>query len=276
MNLRTRFLLPAAALALSGCTHLFFKPTGGIHADPAAQGLKYEAIKFRSGDGTELTGLFFAPDGAPKGTVVHFHGNGQNMTAHYPYSAWLAGAGYNVFVFDYRGYGASGGKPSLQGVVEDGKAALRHALKLPGAEPGKVIVFGQSLGGAVAAAAVGESGFRPSALVIEGSFYSYRSMAAARLRGAALTWPVSWLSHLLVSGSHSPADHVAAITCPKLFLHAVNDDTVPFAQGRRLYEAAAPPKEFHEVPAGHIEAFTAFRGAYGPRLLDFLEKALPR
>ncbi len=272
-----RLLLPlAAALCLSGCTHLFFRPTGRVHADPAAEGLKYEAIKFNSADGTELTGLFFPAQGAPKATVVHFHGNGQNMTAHYPYSAWLAGAGYNVFIFDYRGYGASAGRPDLDGAVEDGKAALTHALKLPGADPRKIIVFGQSLGGAVAAAAIGESGFKPAALVIEGSFYSYRSMAAARLRGAALTCPVSWLAYLLVSGRHSPADHIGHITCPKLFLHAVNDDTVPYAQGRRLYEAAAAPKEFWDVPAGHIEAFTAFRPAYAPRLLDFLQTSLTK
>lgn len=276
MSLKTRLLLPAAALALSGCTHLFFKPTGGIHADPAARGLKYEAVKFRSGDGTELTGLFFPPGGAPKGTVVHFHGNGQNMTAHYPYSAWLAEAGYNVFIFDYRGYGASGGEPELDGVVEDGKAALAHALKLPGAEPDRIIVFGQSLGGAVAVAAVAESGFRPAALVIEGSFYSYRQVAAAVLRRNWLTWPAAWLPALLVSGRHAPGALIASVPAPKLFLHAVNDGTVPLAQGRKLYEAAAQPKEFHEVPAGHIEAFTAFRGAYGPRLLEFLDKALAR
>lgn len=274
--MRRSFLL-AALLPLAGCTHLFFKPTRGVHADPAAQGTKYEAIKFKSGDGTDLTGLFFPPAaGAPKGTVVHFHGNGQNMTAHYHYAAWLAGAGYNVFVFDYRGYGASGGRATLAGVVEDGKAALLHALKLPGAEADKVVVFGQSLGGAVAAAAVAESGFKPAAMIVEGSFYSYRQVAAAVMRNNWLTWPFSWLPWLAVSGRHSPAGHIAKIDCPKVFLHSVNDGTVPFAQGRKLYAAAAGPKEFWEVPAGHIEAFTAFSRAYSPRLLQFLDAALEK
>jgi len=272
--MRYKLLALAAVLPLAGCTHLFFKPTRHIHRDPAAQGLKYEAIKFASGDGTELTGMFFAPAGAPKATVVHFHGNGQNMTAHYPYSAWLAAEGYNVFIFDYRGYGASGGKASLDGVVQDGIAALRHALKLPGADPSRIVVFGQSLGGAVAAAAIGESGFRPAALVLEGSFYSYRQTAAAVMRSGWLTWPFSWLPWVAVSGRHSPSDYVAAIGCPKLVIHSVNDGTVPFAQGKKLYTAAAPPKEFWEVPAGHVEAFTAFPGAFAPRLLSFLDSAL--
>lgn len=269
-------LLLSAALPLSGCTHLFFKPTSRIHSDPAAAGQRYEAIKFASADGTELTGLFFPPSGTPKGTVVHFHGNGQNMTAHFQYSAWLAEEGYNVFIFDYRGYGASGGKASLGGVIDDGRAALAHALKLPGAEADKVIIFGQSLGGAVAVAAASESGFKPAALVLEGTFYSYRQVAAATMRRHWLTWPFSWLPAFMVSGRHSPSEHIAPLTCPKFFLHSVNDGTVPFAQGRKLYEDAGQPKEFHEVPAGHIEAFSAFRHAYAPRLLKFLDKALQR
>ena len=272
--MRLKLLVLAAALPLSGCTHLFFRPTRHVHLDPAAQQLKSEAIKFVSGDGTELTGLFFPPAGTPKATVVHFHGNGQNMTAHYNYSAWLAAEGYSVFIFDYRGYGASGGKPSLDGAVQDGIAALRHSLKLPGADPAKIVIFGQSLGGAVAAAAVGESGFKPAAMVIEGSFYSYRQTASAVMRSHWLTWPFSWLPWVAVSGRHSPSDYIAGLACPKLFLHAVNDGTVPYAQGKKLYAAAAPPKEFLEVPAGHIGAFAAFRRAYAPRLLAFLDSAL--
>jgi fermentation-respiration switch protein FrsA (DUF1100 family) len=78
----------------------------------------------------------------------------------------------------------------------------------------------------------------------------------------------------MVSGRHSPSEYIASITCPKFFLHSVSDGTVPFTEGRKLYEASGQPKEFHEVPAGHIEAFSTFRPAYAPRLLSFLDKAL--
>lgn len=270
---RTLFL-SAAVLSLTGCTHLFFQPSKGVFADPAASGLKYETIKFKSGDGTDLTGLFFPSGGTALGTVVHFHGNAQNMTSHFPFSAWLAKEGFNVFILDYRGYGASGGKPSLDGLVLDGRAALEQAKKLPGAEADKIIVFGQSLGGAIAVAAVGEAGFKPAALVLEGTFYSYKGVGSSILRKRWWTWPVSWLPWLTVSGRHSPSDYVAGITCPKLFIHSENDHTVPFGQGRKLYSAAVPPKEFLVVPWGHIDAFYSQRETYGPKLMEFLKKAV--
>ncbi len=265
-----------AALSLTGCTHLFFQPSKGVFADPADSGLKYEVIKFRSEDGTDLTGLFFPSSGTALGTIVHFHGNAQNMTSHFPFSAWLAKEGFNVFILDYRGYGASGGKPTLDGLVLDARAALEQARKLPGAEADKIIVFGQSLGGAVAVAAIGESGFKPAALVLEGAFYSYKGVGSAVLRERWWTWPLAWLPWVTVSGRHSPSDYIAGITCPKLFIHSETDRTVPFSQGRKLYDAARPPKEFLAVPYGHIDAFYSQREANGPRLVEFLKKALKK
>jgi len=269
------FIPLVTAIALTGCTHLFFQPSGNIIADPASAGIVYEVVKFRSLDGTELTGMFFPPAGPPRATVVHFHGNAGNMTGHFPYSSWLAAEGFNVFVFDYRGYGASGGTPSLEGLVMDGIAALRQAARLPGAETDKMIVFGQSLGGAIAIASVSGSGTPPpAAMVLEGSFYSYRGVASAVLRGHWLSWPVSWLPWLTVSGRYSPSDLIAGLTCEKVFIHSEKDPSVPFAQGMKLYASARGPKELWRTPAGHIEAFGVYRGVYGPRLLEFLTKAL--
>lgn len=272
MNKLACFIMAAA---LCGCNHLFFAPTRGIHSDPAALGLRYEVIKFASADGTPLTGIFFPAQGRVLGTVVHFHGNGQNMTSHYPYSAWLSREGYNVFIFDYRGYGASGGKPGLDGAVQDGEAALRHALKLPGAEPGRIIIFGQSLGGAIAIAAAGEAGMKPAALVVEGTFYSYRGMASARLRRHWWGRLLAWLPGVGVSDRYSPSRYIAGLACPKLFIHSPKDDTVPYEEGRKLFEAAPQPKEIWTPPDGHIQAFQAHAAVYSPRLLEFLKKALP-
>jgi fermentation-respiration switch protein FrsA (DUF1100 family) len=272
MKFRLLVLIPL--FALGGCTHLFFQPSRAMLGDPASAGIKYETIKFKSEDGTNLTGMFFPAAGVPLGTVVHFHGNADNMTAFFPYSAWLAGEGYNVFIFDYRGYGASEGKPTLDGLVADGRAALAHALKFPGAKPDRIIAFGQSLGGAIAVAAAAESRFPLAGLVLEGTFYSYKGVGSAVLTRHWVTWPLAWLPWVAVSGRHAPADAVSRLTCPKLFIHSQKDPVVPYAQGRRLFEAAPAPKEFWSVPSGHIEAFGAYRAIYASRLLGFLRTTL--
>jgi len=274
MQAPIRYLLFALLMPLSGCTHLFFHPSSRIYADPADSGIRYEVIKFPSADGTELTGMFFASTAPALGTIVHLHGNAQNMTSHFQYSSWLVHEGFNVFIFDYRGYGASKGKPGLYGAVQDAVAALKQVRKIPGVDGDRIAVFGQSLGGAIGIAAIAESGLpQPRALVLEGTFYSYKSVASAVMRKRWWSWPFSWLPWLAVTRSHAPYKEIAGITSPKLFIHSETDPVVPFSQGKRLYEASPGPKEFWTTPYGHIDAFGDQRETYGPRLVAFLKTA---
>jgi hypothetical protein len=142
-------------------------------------------------------------------------------------------------------------------------------------DAGRIIVFGQSLGGAIAVAAIAESTPRvPAALVLEGTFSSYRGVGSAVMRRSWLTWAGSWLPWVLVKEDHSPLKGIARITCPKLFIHSKNDPLVPYREGRRLYDASPQPKEFWDIPYGHIDAFYGQREVYGPRLVAFLKAAL--
>lgn len=258
----------------SSCS-LFMHPDKKLYLDPADYSVKHETIKFKSQDGSILTGLFFPAKGSLKGTIVHFHGNSQNISAHWPYSVQFSNYGYNVFIFDYRGFGASKGKASIKNSVQDGIAAIKHSFLLPGADKNKIIIFGQSLGGAIAAASVFLcEGFKPAAMIVEGSFYSYKDVAYEVAKNNFYLWPIIWYPKIFISGEYSPEKYIDKIDCPKLFIHSRKDHTVPFSQGKKYYEKASQPKEFIETPDGHIEALGKYKELFLPKIISFLEKHL--
>jgi fermentation-respiration switch protein FrsA (DUF1100 family) len=267
-----------AAIILNGCTSVFFQPTRQLYVSPDELKLDYEMVRLHSSDGTPLAGLFLRASATPiRGTVIQFHGNGENMTSHYLYAAWLTARGFNVFVFDYRGYGASGGSPSLPGAVADSVAAIGYVMARPDVDPGRVAVWGQSLGGALAVAALGlRRGPAPRALVLESSFDSYQDMAQDVLSRSWLTWALQWpLSRLLISDRYKPAKYAGRLpSCRILVIHGKEDRIVPLRFGARLFSRLPEPKEFWEVPgAGHLEAFGKLGAAYKPRLARFLDQA---
>ena len=186
-----RWSTTSLVLLLSGCTNIFMQPDRHLYVRPSQVGAVWEEAKFQSNDGTELTGLWFPAKHEPaRAVIVHFHGNAENMTSHFLNVYWLALEGYDVLAFDYRGYGASGGKKSLDGAVADGAAALAYARrKAPGLP---LIVIGQSFGGAVALASLeqdGGAGLKD--LVLDSTFASFRGIAKDKLK---LFWLTRWNS----------------------------------------------------------------------------------
>jgi len=236
-------------------------------------------VRFKSADGTGLTGLWFPAQNHPaKGVIVHFHGNGENMTSHYLFVYWLALEGYDVFAFDYRGYGASAGRKSIAGSIDDGVAALKTARGRAGGVRDRLIIVGQSLGGALALAALerdGGEGVR--GLVLDSTFASYRAVARDKLRQWWLTWPFQYpLSALLISDRWAPQRLIARRKpVPLLMMHSLGDPVVPYAQGRRLFDLAPAPKEFWRIEGkSHTEALFTRGAEYRPPLLAWLDRAL--
>jgi len=268
-------LLAWPMLLLGGCVEsMFYHPDRVRYETPDALGLRYEAVRFRSDDGTLLSGWFIPAVGRAdprqaKGTVIHLHGNAQNMSAHWRFVAWLPRQDYNVFVFDYRGYGESEGKPFSRGLFEDSRSAIAYVRARPDADPTRLLVFGQSLGGTQAIAAVG-SGQRDGvrAVAIESTFYSYSSIASDKVRGAGL----------LVGDTHAASKYVSAIApIPVLFIHGTDDLVIPFSHSQRLFDEAREPKRLVEVKgAGHLEPMSAprFGTTYQRVLTDFFDAAL--
>jgi hypothetical protein len=239
--------------------------------------LKFEEVSFASGDGTKLSGWFVPAVSNARGTVIHFHGNAQNMTAHFTFADWVPEAGYNLFVFDYRGYGKSKGRISRRGVYEDSVAAIHYVQSRTDVDADKILIFGQSLGGANAIAAVGNNDFKGiRAIVIDSSFSSYRKIVRDKIAQVPILSLLRWpLSYLVVGNRYSPIDYVARLPrVPLVFIHGTADPVVPYEHSVDLYERANPPKELWMVPDGqHTEALTRFRDRYLQRMVDVFNEA---
>ncbi len=270
-----KLALCALPLLLAGCVQsMFYYPDNVRYETPDVLGMRYEPVQFTSADGTRLSGWFLPaadrknPKEA-KGTVVHFHGNAQNMSTHWRFVAWLPKQDYNVLVFDYRGYGQSEGKPEPKGVFEDSNAALNYVRSRQDVDPERLFVFGQSLGGTNAIAVVG-SGNRAGvkAAAIESTFYSYSSIANDKFKGAGL----------LVSDDYAASKYVAAVSpIPLLFIHGTADQVIPVEHSKRLLADARGPKRLIEVQgAGHLEPMTTLRfgNAYRKALTAFFESSM--
>lgn len=246
---------------------IFFKqgsmvyfPEKEIVHTPKNINLDYREVAFQTKDRINISGWYIPVD-EEKGVLIFCHGNGGNISYNLEYIRILHSLSLSVFMFDYRGYGKSEGKPSEEGTYLDAAAAWDYLIQ-QGKSPEKIIVYGQSLGGAVAA----EIALRknPAALIIESSFTSIPDL------GAKL-YP--WLPVKLISKfRYSTKDKVGMVKCPKLVIHSPDDEIIPFEHGRAIYEKATQPKEFLETRGGHNDGLLVSEKAYKNGLKMFLEK----
>jgi fermentation-respiration switch protein FrsA (DUF1100 family) len=269
-------LLALISILLAGCNGVFFYPDSYEEHSPEQLGLKYKDVYFQADDGTRLHAWFLPAQGTAQGTILFLHGNAENISTHIMSVFWLPARGFNVFLIDYRGYGASEGKPSEEGVQEDVNAAMRTLLTRPGVDPDRLVIFGQSLGGSIAIYNVAHSPYRRHirALAVESAFASYRDIAREKLASFWLTWPLQYPLSWLISDKYSPAAVVAQISpIPLLIIHGDHDEIVPVSNARRLFELAREPKQLWIVPdGGHIQAF--HHRVYRDRFVAWLNQVL--
>ncbi len=241
---------------------LIFHPSAEIVQIPTHVGLEFEDLFFTTTDDVRLHG-WFIPHRDASATMVWFHGNAGNISHRIDNIKRLHDKiKINIFIFDYRGYGRSAGWPSEQGTYEDGAAALALLVKQRLINAKALVLFGRSLGAAVAAEMAGR--FECRGLILESPFMSIREMARTVI-------PVLPLGHL-VRTRYDVMEKIRKVKVPLLVLHGDRDDVVPYEQGRKVFAAANHPKEFYSIAgADHNNTYLVGGEAYFQRLRSFVQ-----
>jgi len=244
---------------------MIFYPEKEIWQTPKHIGLEYEEVSLTTNDGVVIN-AWYVPAKNEKGVVLFCHGNAGNISHRLDSIKIFHDLGQSVLIFDYRGYGRSGGKITEKGTYLDAEAAWDYLVQVKHKSPGEIVIFGRSLGAAVAA----ETALRknPAGLILESTFMSIPAIARKYY-----PWlPVKFIARF----RYATVDKIGLIKCPKLIIHSKTDEIIPFEHGRKLYEKAAPPKESLEIRGGHNEGFMLSGVEYSEGLRRFLDAVQKR
>lgn len=240
-------------------------PSRQLVATPADIGLRYEALRIATDDGEELD-AWFVPAREERAVLLFFHGNAGNISHRLDSLRIFHGLGLSVLIIDYRGYGRSTGRPSELGTYEDARAAWRYLVEERAVPAQRIILFGRSLGGAVATWLATEQA--PRGLIVESTFRSVPELAA----GIYWFLPVRSLARI-----EYPAEALmGSVRAPVLVVHSREDEIIPFHHGEALYSAAGSPKTLLELRGGHNTGFLASERVYVQGLQAFLDGLNPR
>ncbi len=243
---------------------LAFHPNRVVHTSPATYGLPYEEVWFGGRDGRTLHGWYIPSfkqsSDSPEPLFIWFHGNAGNIAHRLPQLQLLyQQVGGSHFLFDYQGFGQSHGKPTIPGILADGRDVVALVRSRGWATGKRLVYFGESLGCAVIVELAIER--PPDRVILSAPFYSLRAM------GQLVLPPLAFL----VDGDLNNARLIGQLRAPLLVIHGTADETVPFQQGQDLYDLASQPKVFHTVPGGgHTDLHEVGGDAYLRVMRDFV------
>jgi hypothetical protein len=249
---------------------LTFFPPEAYPLTPPDLGLPFEEVRLRTADGVGIH-AWFVPGMPQKDnprrrplTLLFFHGNAENLGVCVPLASLTRPYGYSLLLVEYRGYGRSDGRPSEKGLYLDGEAALDHLRSRKDVDPDRIVVWGRSIGGAVAVRLAAGRG-PVAGVVLESPFTSARD-----LLWEGGYWPLYALS-LFGSYRFDMASAIGQVRAPLLVIHGTEDEIVPFALGRRLYEMAPGRKRLRAIEGGgHNDLFDRHRDALWAAVSRFL------
>jgi fermentation-respiration switch protein FrsA (DUF1100 family) len=235
-----------------------------VTVTPQAAGLAFESLRLRTEDGEELD-AWWVPVAAPRGVVLFFHGNAGNISHRLDYLLMFHRLGYSTFIFDYRGYGRSTGAPSEEGTYRDALAAWRWLTGERRVRASDIVLFGESLGAAVASwLAVRHA---PRALILASTFTSVPDLGAELYPYL----PVRLISRF----RYDNVANLGSIQTPVMIAHSPQDEIIPYRHGQALYAVANAPKQFLEMAGGHNDGFVFAREEWVRALEAFLARVQP-
>ncbi len=240
-------------------------PSRKVTSSPASIGLKFDPVTLIASDGVRLDG-WFIPAHDARGVVLFCHGNAGNISHRLESIKIFHDLGMNTFIFDYRGYGLSEGKPTEQGTYLDVEAAWQYLTDQKGVPAEQIVLFGRSLGAAVAAHLATVE--KPAGFIVESGFTSVPDIAAQLYPFL----PARWMSRLY----YPTKEGVRSAACPVLVVHSPDDEIIPFSHGQQIFEAAREPKQFLKLRGGHNEGFLISGEHYFDGLDTFLAGALSK
>jgi len=241
--------------------HNIFFPTKGITQTPAQFGIDYQEVTLKTEDDFKLYAWFVSAQTHSDITIIFSHGNGGNIASRIEKISFLRDLGLNVFIYDYRGYGNSQGRPSEEGLYRDGSAAYDYLVKTKNISPDKIIAYGESLGAAVATYMA--KNFKLRAIILEGAFTNAKDMAKE-------IYP--FLPSFFIRSRLDSMENIKNSNIPKLFIHAQLDEIVPYELSKKLFQAAPEPKYFCTLKGQHNDAFFSDQKTTREAIVSFLSK----
>ena len=243
---------------------LVYQPVPDVHVTPADTGLPFENATLATEDGEHLH-AWWIPTPQERAVALFCHGNAGNVSGRLPTLQALHRLGLSTLIFDYRGYGRSTGRPTEDGLYRDAEAAWQHLTATRGIDPERIVVFGRSLGSGPATWLAERHA--PAALVLEAAFTSIPDVAAHH-------YPL--LPARTFVRTHFPnRTRLSGLRLPVLIIHSRDDEIIPYAHGRTLYETASEPKFFLETHGLHGAALFVDEARYLDALDRLLREGVP-
>ena len=236
-----------------------FYPYKNIQAVPSDMGLVFEDVYFPVENNIQLNGWFV---GAKKEaiTILFLHGNAGNIGGRLEKISLFNKMGFNVFIIDYRGYGNSQGKPTELGINADARAAFDYLVTRDDIDRTKIIVYGVSLGGVPAVDLATQRDV--AGLIVDSSFTNAADMAKKIL---------PFVPGFMLKTKMRSDEKIKEITVPKMIMHSIDDETVPFKLGQNLYSVASEPKVFLQMEGGHNDGLIYNADRFESGIMDFLK-----